>query len=143
MNMHRFVIGVCITLTIAFPLFSMGAQKEQPLTVYAYDSFSGDWGPGKEVVAAFEEKHDIPVKIISAGDGMEMLTKVIAEKDHPFADVVIGISDEVATRAYRADLLSPITLRCSVRFPYSCTSILNIASCPLITATLPLSLIPR
>ncbi|HOE89733.1 MAG TPA: thiamine ABC transporter substrate-binding protein [Sphaerochaeta sp.] len=107
MKMHRFVLGVCITLTIAFPLFSMGAQKEQQLTVYAYDSFSGDWGPGKEVVAAFEAKHDIPVKVISAGDGVEMLTKVIAEQDHPYADVVIGISDEMATRAYRADLFEP------------------------------------
>ncbi|NLZ77150.1 MAG: thiamine ABC transporter substrate-binding protein [Spirochaetales bacterium] len=107
MKMHRFVLGVCITLTIAFPLFSMGTQKERPLTVYAYDSFSGDWGPGEEVVSSFEAKHGIPVRVISAGDGLEMLTKVIAEKDRPYADVVIGISDEMATKAYRADLFEP------------------------------------
>lgn len=107
MKKHQFVTVVCILLTIAFPLFSMGSTKEQPLVVYAYDSFSGDWGPGGEIVAAFEAKYQIPISIISAGDGLEMLSKAIAEQDRPYADVIVGISDEMASRAYKADLFEP------------------------------------
>ncbi|MFA5698901.1 MAG: thiamine ABC transporter substrate binding subunit [Sphaerochaeta sp.] len=107
MKKHRFVLSVCIMLTIVFPIYAMGATKERPLTVYAYDSFSGDWGPGSEIVAAFEAKYSIPVEVISAGDGLEMLTRVIGEQAHPYADLVVGISDEMASRAYAADIFEP------------------------------------
>lgn len=94
-----------VVLLLAFAsLYAEGAKEaaESPntITVYAYDSFAGEWGPGPIVVPAFEEKTGLKVELISCGDAIEMVNKIIMEGERCKADVVIGISDDVAYRAY-------------------------------------------
>lgn len=101
-------------LVFALVLFSLftafaGGNKEESneITVYAYDSFAGDWGPGSTIIPAFEEKTGIKVNLVNAGDAGEMLSRVISEGENCPADVVIGISDDMAYRAYDSELFAP------------------------------------
>ena len=114
MKKHILFIVMLIALTTA-NLFAQGAKDSQTnlpsqqiedntLTVYAYDSFCGEWGPGQKVIDSFEKKTGIKVDLISAGDGPQMLNKVELEKDSPVADVVLGIPNDLAAKALNTSL---------------------------------------
>ncbi|MGH4036615.1 MAG: thiamine ABC transporter substrate-binding protein [Sphaerochaeta sp.] len=109
---NLFTVMLMITLSTSL-LFAQGAKEEtaaqktaedNTLTVYAYDSFCGDWGPGQKAVKDFEAKTGIKVDLVSAGDGPQMLTKVEMEKSNPVADVVLGIPNDLAAKALESDL---------------------------------------
>ncbi len=107
--MKKFLTIVVALLATTLALFASGTKENSQvssneITVYAYDAFCGDWGPGQKVVTAFEEKTGVSVNLISAGDAIEMLTKAELEKSNPKADVIIGISDDMAMKAYNSDL---------------------------------------
>lgn len=80
-------------------------ENENVLTVYAYDSFAGDWGPGASLIPRFEEETGIKVNLVSAGDGREMINRVKMEGDRTDADVILGVTDDTAYEAY--ELLEP------------------------------------
>ncbi len=82
-------------------------ETERTLTVYAYDSFVGEWGPGAAIAEAFEAKTGIKVNMVSAGNGGELLTKLEFEKNAPKADVIVGISEELTSRTIESGLLEP------------------------------------
>ena len=55
-------------------LSASAAYAETPeLTVYTYDSFVSDWGPGPAVEKAFEAQCGCDLKLIGAGDGAALL----------------------------------------------------------------------
>lgn len=105
--MKKTVFIAVILLALSLSLFANGTKedraeqmKNRELTLYAYDSFTGDWGPGPSVIPAFEKETGIKVNVVAAGDAVEMLNKVILEGDKCKADVVMGITDDMAERAY-------------------------------------------
>lgn len=98
--MTRRILSIML---IALSLMSLAAQashEEDALTVYCYDSFSGDWGPAGKLIPMFEEKTGIKVNLVSAGDAVEMLSRLELEGDDTEADIILGISDDFAYRAY-------------------------------------------
>ena len=110
-----FLMGIAITLSSAL-LFANGVAETQSTTdsdtsksiiVYANDSFCGDWGPGPKLVKDFEAKTGISVELVSAGTTGEMISRLEIEKNDPQADLVVGISDDMAPKAYAADLFMP------------------------------------
>jgi thiamine transport system substrate-binding protein len=111
MNKH-YASLVLAVLLIPLALFAQGA-KETPeiaprsITVYTYDSFVSEWGPGPLVVPAFEQKTGIKVNLVSAGNGGELLSKLELEKHRPQADVVVGITNELLHETLASDLLLP------------------------------------
>ena len=107
MKKHQAVCVLVAILSLLTPITAQGVQEQQELVVYAYDSFSGDWGPGPVLVEMFEEETGIKVNLVSSGDGMEMMNKLISEANNPWADVVVGISDDMASKIYEAGLLEP------------------------------------
>lgn len=84
---------------------SENAENEQKktLTVYAYDTFCGDWGAAGSVIPAFEEKTGIKVNLVASGAAVEVINKVRLEGDKTECDVILGITDSIADKAY--DLL--------------------------------------
>ncbi len=106
--MKKTVLLTGILLILSLSLFAQGTKEDRAeflknskeLTLYAYDSFTGDWGPGPSVIPAFEEATGIKVNVVTGGDAVEMLNKVIMEGDNSPADVVLGITDDMADRAY-------------------------------------------
>ncbi|HKM08839.1 MAG TPA: thiamine ABC transporter substrate-binding protein, partial [Sphaerochaeta sp.] len=109
---HRCIVAVLAILFVSSLVFAQGKKEnqvssQQEITVYAYDAFCGDWGPGPTIVAEFAEKTGIKVNLVSSGDAIEMLIKVRGEKNNPIADVVVGISDDMAAKAFEEDLFEP------------------------------------
>ena len=105
MNKHQYVCVLVAILTLSFPVFAQPAKESNELVVYAYDAFCSDWGPGPAIVEEFEKQYGIEVNLVSAGDAVEMMTKVISEASNPWADVVVGITDDMAQKVYDANLL--------------------------------------
>ncbi len=84
------------------------AQAETPvLTVYTYDSFVSDWGPGPAVEAAFEETCACDLQFVGAGDGAALLARLQLEGTRSDADVVLGLDTNLIARARSANLIAP------------------------------------
>ena len=58
-------------LTFAAGVFcATGLAAQTPeLTVYTYDSFISEWGPGPQIEKAFEAECGCDLKFVGAGDG--------------------------------------------------------------------------
>ncbi len=118
MYKHRFLVVVVAILLILTPLVARGAaEKDDALTVYAYDTFTGDWGPGPALAKAFEEHSGIRVNLVGSGDAVAMMSRLITEKDATVADVVVGITDDMSQRLLDADLLVPYESRYLTEVP--------------------------
>lgn len=92
----------------AFSLGSPERANEERLNtvvVYAYDSFTAEWGPGPELVRLFEEKTDYRVELVSCGDAGQVLSRAILEKNKPGADVLVGIDNNLEPMARKSGIL--------------------------------------
>lgn len=111
MKKQQFILT--LLLLSVFALFAKTSDEASQvvdtdqLTIYAYDSFTSEWGPGPQIVPLFEEKFGIKVNLVDFGDAGSVLTKVISEKDSPNADVIIGIDNNLLSKALSADILEP------------------------------------
>ena len=70
-----------------------GLAPAGKLVVYTYDSFISEWGPAPELARIFKEKTGIDITFIDAGDGAQIISRVMLEKDNPRADLVIGFDN--------------------------------------------------
>ena len=94
------VAGLC--------LIASGAMAETPvLTVYTYDSFISEWGPGPAVEAAFEETCGCDLKFVAAGDGAALLSRVLLEGESTEADIVLGLDTTLTEKALASGLFAP------------------------------------
>ena len=71
--------------------------------VYAYDSFTAEWGPGPELVKRFEEKTGYKCEMLSIED---IPSRLVLEKDSPVADVVLGIDTNQSSLVFSQDVLA-------------------------------------
>lgn len=76
------------------------------LTVYTYDSFNSDWGPGPGVEFAFEEICDCDLQFTSTGDGAAILSRLRLEGGRSDADVVLGLDTNLTAAAVDAGLMA-------------------------------------
>ncbi len=104
------VLSVIAVLALA--IFCITAQavsekseEQKTLTVYAYDTFCGDWGAAGAVIPAFEEATGIKVNLVAGGAAIEVINKVRLEGENTPCDVILGVTDDIADKAY--DLLEP------------------------------------
>ena len=49
------------------------------LTIYTYDSFVSDWGPGPAIKKAFEKTCNCELNLVGAGDGAALLSRLQLE----------------------------------------------------------------
>ena len=93
--MKRIFVGLAFAaLALAHP-----ATAATPLTIYTYDSFVSDYGPGAKIKAAFEKTCDCTVNYVTAGDGVALLNKIKLEGASTKADVVLGLDSSLTTEA--------------------------------------------
>ena len=76
------------------------------LTVYTYDSFVSDWGPGPAVEKAFEAQCGCDLKLVGAGDGAALLARVKLEGARSDADVVLGLDTNLTAAAAATGLFA-------------------------------------
>ena len=97
-----------LPLSVAGCLLAGMALAETPeLTVYTYDSFVSDWGPGPAVEAAFEARCDCDLKFVGTGDGAALLARLKLEGVRTKADVVLGLDTNLTAAASETGLFAP------------------------------------
>ena len=79
-------------LAIASSLLSASAFAAD-LTIYTYDSFVSEWGPGPKLEKAFEVQCQCDMEFIAVEDGVSILNRLRIEKSNTKADVILGIDD--------------------------------------------------
>jgi thiamine transport system substrate-binding protein len=94
-------------LTALFALVSLTAPAvaKDTLTIYTYDSFASEWGPGPKVKEAFEKECDCILEWVAPGDGVAMLNRLKLEGASTKADVVLGLDTNLTAEARKTGLL--------------------------------------
>ena len=94
---------ILIFFTTLFISLSIYAEK---LTIYTYDSFVSEWGPGPIIEKIFEEKHDADVEFVAVDSAATLLNKVILEGDTSKADIVLGLDMNLFDLAEKSGLFT-------------------------------------
>ncbi|WP_421693165.1 thiamine ABC transporter substrate binding subunit [Aestuariivirga sp.] len=93
-----------IAALFAFLTLSVPALAKDTLTVYTYDSFVAEWGPGPKVKEAFEKICDCTVEWVAPGDGVALLNRLKLEGKGTRADVVLGLDTNLTAEAQKTGL---------------------------------------
>ena len=97
-----------------YPILAAGLMAVTPafaedlpvLTVYTYDSFVADWGPGPAIETAFEATCACDLQFVAAGDGAALLGRVRLEGARSDADVVLGLDTNLIAAAVDTGLFA-------------------------------------
>ncbi|PFG45357.1 thiamine transport system substrate-binding protein [Vibrio sp. ES.051] len=79
---------------------------ENPLTIYTYDSFAADWGPGPKIEQAFEAKCGCDVNFVALDDGVSILNRLRLEGRNSKADILLGLDNNLMAEAKKTGLLA-------------------------------------
>ncbi|MCP5037222.1 MAG: thiamine ABC transporter substrate binding subunit [Rhodobacteraceae bacterium] len=102
------IAGIFMTSAAAM---ATAANADTPiLTVYTYDSFVSDWGPGPAVEEAFEATCDCDLQFVGTGDGAELLARIRLEGSRTKADVVLGLDTNLTAAARGTGLFAEHSL---------------------------------
>lgn len=99
---------------------AIAADKPQ-LTVYTYDSFVSDWGPGPQVKEAFEAVCDCELNLVGVEDGAALLSRIRLEGENSDADVVLGLDTNLITAAKETGLFAPSPVSAEYTLPVEWT----------------------
>lgn len=78
--------------------FAAGASTST-LTVYTYDSFTSDWGPGPKVKQAFEATCECELELVGLEDGVSILNRLRLEGENTRADLLLGLDTNLTAEA--------------------------------------------
>ncbi|MNI19265.1 Thiamine-binding periplasmic protein precursor [compost metagenome] len=81
-----------------FTPFAAEAQ-DKTLTVYTYESFTSDWGPGPKIKAEFEKTCACTVNFVGVADGVALLTRLKLEGTGSEADIALGLDTSLISEA--------------------------------------------
>ncbi len=76
------------------------------LTVYTYDSFASEWGPGPQVEVAFEAICGCDLQFTATGDGAALLSRLRLEGARTEADIVLGLDTNLTAAAVEAGIVA-------------------------------------
>jgi thiamine transport system substrate-binding protein len=93
-----------LTALLAPLLLAAPAAAKETLTVYTYDSFVAEWGPGPKVKEAFEKQCNCTLEWVAPGDGVAMLNRLKLEGANTQADVVLGLDTNLMAEAQKTGL---------------------------------------
>ncbi|MDE2447240.1 MAG: thiamine ABC transporter substrate-binding protein, partial [Alphaproteobacteria bacterium] len=100
--MKKLLLATSMFLALGAP-----AHAKEDLTIYTYESFVGDYGPGTKIKAKFEETCDCTVKFVSLGDGVAVLNRLKLEGKATKADVVLGLDTNLTAEAHDLGIFGP------------------------------------
>ncbi len=92
---------------MAMAIFILPVSAKPVLTVYTYESFTADWGPGPEIKKAFEKQCDCSLKWVAIADGVALLNRLRLEGNHTKADIVLGLDTNLVADAKATGLFAP------------------------------------
>ncbi len=98
---------ICLSLLAALAWPIGPAASQEKLTVYTYDSFTAEWGPGPRVESAFEAECGCDLEFVAVADGVALLNRVKLEGKSTKADIVLGLDTNLTAEARATGLFSP------------------------------------
>ncbi|TJV43956.1 MAG: thiamine ABC transporter substrate-binding protein, partial [Mesorhizobium sp.] len=93
------------------------ASAQEKLTVYTYESFTAEWGPGPAVKKAFEAECGCILEFVAVDDGVALLNRVRLEGATTKADIVLGLDTNLTAEAKATGLFSPHGAVIDVKVP--------------------------
>ncbi len=90
----------------AFAAFAQTASAADTLTIYTYESFTAEWGPGPQVEKAFEAECGCDLKFVAVADGVALLNRVRLEGEETKADIVLGLDTNLMASAKATGLFA-------------------------------------
>ncbi|WED22131.1 thiamine ABC transporter substrate binding subunit [Vibrio sp. JC009] len=91
-------------LALATSFSALAADNK--LTVYTYDSFSAEWGPGPKIEKAFEEQCGCDLEFVALDDGVSILNRLRLEGKSSKADIILGLDTNLMAEAKASGLLA-------------------------------------
>ena len=84
------------------------ASADQPiLTIYTYNSFVADWGPGPALQKDFEATCACKIEWVALEDGAALLSRLKLEGEQTNADIVLGIDTSLTVETKETGLVAP------------------------------------
>lgn len=109
------ILKITSILFLGLTVFAGCSKKSQKtvdetrlneVIVYTYDSFVSEWGPGPEIERIFEQKTSYDLTFVDCGDGVQVLSRAVLEKNDVRADVILGLDNIISQKAIDAKILS-------------------------------------
>ena len=91
----RLAVAASAALLVSGPAHA----DDRTLTIYTYDSFISEWGPGPKVKEAFEKTCDCTVNFVGIADGVALLSRLKLEGETTKADLVLGLDNNLVAEA--------------------------------------------
>ena len=112
-----------ISLTVALCLVALPSHAAKTLTVYTYESFTSEWGPGPVIKTEFEKQCDCTLDFVAIDSSAGILNRVQLEGKSSKADVVLGLDYNLMALAQDTGLLTESgTDLSAVKLPVDWTS---------------------
>ena len=92
-----------IYISIIFLLLT-SLVKAEKLTIYTYDSFVSEWGPGPIIKKKFKEIYQVDLNLIAVDSAATLLNKVILEGSNTNADIILGLDMNLLHSAKQSEL---------------------------------------
>ena len=104
--MRQFLIVLSAALIVLLYGGRLVAQDKPVLTVYTYDSFASEWGPGPKVETAFEEQCECDLNFVAVDSSTGLLSRIQLEGENSPADVVLGMDNSLVIEAQNTGLIA-------------------------------------
>jgi thiamine transport system substrate-binding protein len=98
------LLALAALLALGHPV---AAQDKPNLTVYTYDSFAAEWGPGPALKTGFEATCGCTLTYVAAEDAISAFRRVQLEGATTKADIVMGLDNFIAGDARASGLFAP------------------------------------
>lgn len=99
---------ITVALAAALPFIAYpAASADKTLTIYTYESFVTEWGPGPKVEAAFEAECGCDLRWVGVADGVALLNRLKLEGANAEAGVVLGLDTNLVAEAKQTGLFEP------------------------------------
>lgn len=102
------LLSTVMLLTSGCTLLAGGNEQDDGSTVIELATHDS-WNVPKKLIASFEQRSGIDLKIRKQGDAGALTNKLVLTKDEPIADVAYGVDSTFASRALSADVFVPYT----------------------------------
>ena len=105
--MRRLFLTLFSIAGLSLAAFALPAAAKDRLTVYTYESFTAEWGPGPVVKKNFEAECACEVDFVSVADGVALLNRLRLEGASTKADIVLGLDTNLTAEAKETGLFAP------------------------------------
>jgi thiamine transport system substrate-binding protein len=102
---HGALLAAVIATCAAAPAASSADQPT--LTIYTYNSFVAEWGPGPALQKEFEATCACKIEWVALEDGAALLSRLKLEGGETQADIVLGIDTNLTVEAKATGLVAP------------------------------------